>query len=166
MEFQTLYYLLALALVLIGLAGTVLPALPGLPLVFAGMVVAAWAGHFEQVGGWMLAVLGRLTRRSLGIEFMGTARGAKRVGASRMALIGAVIGTFAGLAMGLVGVFIGPFVGALVGELIHIRGLRASHLGQATKVGFGTWMGILVGTVLKLGLGFAMLGLFALAWVF
>lgn len=159
MEMQSVYYLLAAVLALVGVAGTVLPALPGLPLVFAGMLLAAWAGDFQQVGGWMLGVLGALTLLSLGVDFLATALGAKRVGASKLALVGAVIGTFAGLLFGIVGVFVGPFVGALVGELIHGR-----EVGQAAKVGLGTWFGILLGTVLKLGLAFAMLGLFALAW--
>ena len=164
MDAQWLYYLLAAGLVLAGLAGTVLPALPGLPLMFAGMLLAAWAGGFEQVGGWMLGLLGVLTLLSLAVDFVATALGAQRVGASRLALIGAVIGTFAGLMFGIIGVFVGPFAGALVGELIHGRGVRGKHLGQAAKVGLGTWMGIVLGTVLKLGLAFAMLGLFALAW--
>jgi uncharacterized protein YqgC (DUF456 family) len=164
MEMQSIYYVLAGVLVLVGIAGTVLPALPGLPLVFAGMLLAAWAGHFQQVSGWTIGVLGVLTVLSLGIDFMASALGAKRVGASRLALIGAVVGTFAGLAFGLVGVFIGPFVGALVGELIHGRGAGGEKLGQAAKVGFGTWLGIVFGTALKVGLAFAMLGLFALAW--
>ena len=164
MEMQSIYYLLAAMLVLVGVAGTVLPALPGLPLVFAGMLLAAWAGHFQQVGGWMLGLLGALTLLSLAIDFLATAAGAKRVGASRLALVGAVIGTFAGLLFGIVGVFVGPFLGALIGELIHGRSAGTDKLGQAAKVGLGTWFGILLGTVLKLGLAFAMLGMFALAW--
>lgn len=164
MDSRTLYYLLAAALVLVGIAGTVLPALPGLPLVFAGMLLAAWAGDFQQVSVWMLALLGALTLLSLGIDFLCTMLGAKRVGASKLALVGAVIGTFAGLFFGPLGLFVGPFVGALAGELIHGRAKGANNLGQAAKVGFGTWLGILLGTVLKLGLAFAMLGLFALAW--
>jgi uncharacterized protein YqgC (DUF456 family) len=164
MELQTLCYVLAVVMMVVGIAGTVLPALPGVPLVFVGMLLAAWAGGFEQVGGWTVAVLAVLTLLSLGIDFMATALGAKRVGASRPALIGAVIGTFAGLAFGLVGVFIGPFVGALLGELVWLRGVGGQELGRATKVGLGTWLGIVVGTVLKLGLAFMMVGLFAFAW--
>ena len=164
MELQWFYYLLAALLVLVGIAGTVLPALPGLPLVFAGMLLAAWAGDFQQVGGWMLGLLAILTVLSLAVDFIATALGAQRVGASRLALVGAVIGTFAGLLFGIVGIFVGPFLGALIGELIHGRGAGAQKFGQATRVGFGTWLGILLGTVLKLGLAFAMLGLFALAW--
>ena len=165
MDPTTLYYLLAGALVLIGLAGTVLPALPGLPLVFAGMLVAAWAGDFQQVGIPMLVVLGLLTLVSLAVDFWATALGAKRVGASRKAIIGAMLGTFAGLFFGPLGLLMGPFVGALTGELLHRRRLGGSDLGDAAKIGFGTWLGILFGIVLKLGLAFAMLGLFALAWL-
>ena len=163
-DFTTAWYVLAIVLMLVGLAGTILPALPGTPLVFAGMLLAAWASDFEKVGGWTLGLLGALTALSFAIDFLATAMGAKRVGASRYALIGAVVGTFAGLALGLVGVFIGPFLGALAGELLHLRGLGRDDMGQAARVGFGTWMGILVGTVLKLGLVFAMLGIFGLAW--
>lgn len=164
MDLQTLYYVLAIVLMVVGIAGTVLPALPGLPLVFAGMLLAAWAGGFEEVGGWTMAVLTLLTLLSLGIDFMATALGAKRVGASKPALVGAVLGTFAGLMFGFVGVFIGPFVGALLGELVWLRGVGGRELGQATKVGLGTWLGVVVGTVLKLGVAFLMVGLFVFAW--
>ncbi|WP_425480033.1 DUF456 domain-containing protein [Aerolutibacter ruishenii] len=144
---------------LVGLAGTVLPALPGIPLMFVGMVLAAWAGGFEYVGwGWLVA-LGILTLLSLGIDLLAASMGAKRVGASRLALAGAVLGTLVGIFFGPLGLFAGPFVGALAGELIQRR-----DLGQATKVGVGTWFGIVLGTVLKVGLAFAMLGLFAFAW--
>ena len=136
MDTQTLYYVLAGALVIVGLLGVVLPALPGLPLMFAGMWLAAWAGGYDQVGV-----------------------GAKRVGASRLALIGAAIGTVVGLFMGFVGILVGPFVGALVGEWLHGRKLQ-----MAAKVGLGTWIGILFAAVLKLTLAFAMVGIFVLAW--
>ena len=159
MELQPLYYALAVILVLVGIAGVILPALPGLPLVFAGMLLAAWAGDFQQIGWVTLVVLGLLTLLSVGVDFFATLIGAKRVGASRKALLGAVLGTFVGLFFGPIGLFAGPFVGALLGELWHGR-----EIGQAAKVGLGTWLGILLGTVLKLGLAFAMLGLFAFAW--
>ena len=159
MDTQTILYLVAALLMLVGIAGTVLPALPGIPLVFAGMVVAAWAGDFQYVGwGWLVA-LGILTVLSLGIDLLAGSMGAKRVGASKLALAGAVLGSIVGLFFGPLGLFAGPFVGALVGELVNRR-----DLGQATKVGVGTWFGILLGTVLKLGLAFGMLGLFAFAW--
>jgi len=164
MDQSALYYLIATAMIVIGLIGTVLPALPGLPLVFGGMLLAAWTGDFQQVGIPMLVLLGTLTLLSLGIDLWATALGAKRVGASRKAIIGAMLGTLGGLFFGPFGLLLGPFAGALAGELLHRRSFGAQHLGDAAKIGFATWMGILFGVVLKLGLAFAMLGLFALAW--
>ena len=159
MELQSLYYALAVILVLVGIAGVILPALPGLPLVFVGMLLAAWAGDFRQIGWVTLVVLGLLTLLSIAADLFATMVGAQRIGASKKALFGTVIGTFAGLFFMPVGLLAGPFVGALLGELWHSR-----EIGQAAKVGLGTWLGILLGTVLKLGLAFAMLGLFAFAW--
>lgn len=166
MDPQIVFYVLAAALVLLGLIGVVLPALPGLPLVYAGMLLAAWADGFERIGVWTLVALGVLTALSLAVDLAATAMGAKRVGASRMALAGAAIGTVVGLFFSLVGVFVAPFVGAVIGELIHRRKLAKTDLGHATKVGLGTWMGILFGVVLKLALAFAMIGLFLIAWFF
>jgi len=163
---HALFYLVAAVLVLVGLAGIVLPALPGLPLVFAGMLLAAWADGFDKIGIAMIVVLGLLTLLSLAIDFWATAMGARRVGASRLAIAGAVLGTFAGLLFAPVGLFVGPFVGAMSGELVHGRRVDGDRIGHATKVGFGTWLGMLFGVVLKLTLAFAMLGLFALAWFF
>ncbi|QDH71798.1 DUF456 domain-containing protein [Marilutibacter alkalisoli] len=161
MDLQNLYYMIAGVLILVGIAGVILPALPGIPLVFIGMLLAAWAGDFQHVGWFPLLLLGLLTLLSLLVDFAATALGAKRVGASRLAIIGAVIGTFAGLLYGLVGIFIGPFIGALAGELIHSR-----KAGHAARVGLGTWIGIIVGAVFKLGLAFAMVGLFVIALLF
>jgi uncharacterized protein YqgC (DUF456 family) len=160
-----LLYVLAALLVVVGLIGIVLPALPGLPLVFAGMLLAAWADGFEHIGAVTLVVLGVLTLLSLAVDFWATAAGAKRVGASRLALVGAVIGTLVGLLFAPIGLFAGPFAGAALGELLHLRRIDYRVLGQATRVGFGTWFGIVFGVALKLMLACAMLGLFALAWL-
>lgn len=164
MDANAIYYGIAVLLVVIGLLGTILPALPGLPLVFAGMLLAAWIDGFEQVPLFVVVILGALTVLSLLIDFWATAVGAKRVGASRSAIVGAVLGTFAGLMFGIIGLFAGPFLGALGGELWARRGINRAHLGQATRVGFGTWLGIVFGTALKLMLAFAMIGIFLLAW--
>ncbi|KAF1697757.1 DUF456 domain-containing protein [Pseudoxanthomonas koreensis] len=155
------WYAIAAVLVLVGLAGVVLPALPGLPLVFTGMLVAAWAGDFQRIGPVPLVALGLLTLLSVVADFIATAAGAKRVGAGPMAVWGAALGTLVGIFFGPLGLVGGPFLGALLGELWHTRQLR-----RATHVGLATWVGLLLGTVLKLALAFAMLGLFALAWLF
>lgn len=153
------WWVLAAVLVLAGLAGAVLPALPGVPLVFAGLLVAAWADDFQRVTWLPLVVLGLLTALSFVIDFAATALGAQRVGATRLAIAGALLGTVVGVFLGIPGLILGPFVGAVVGEMI-------SHgkVEQATRAGLATWMGLIFGTLSKLALVFAMLGVFALAY--
>jgi uncharacterized protein YqgC (DUF456 family) len=159
MSMEAVWLALAVVLVGVGIAGSVLPALPGVPLVFAGLLLAAWAGDFQQVGWMPLVVLGLLTAASFVIDLVATAAGAKRVGATRLAVVGAALGTLGGLLLGLPGLILGPFVGAVAGELI-------SHgkMQQATRAGLATWMGLLFGTLAKLALVFTMLGVFALAY--
>lgn len=156
-----IYYMVAGLLVFLGLAGVVLPALPGMPLLFAGLLLAAWTDGFQRVGWVILTVLGVLTVLSFLIDFLATVFGAKRVGASRKALWGSVLGSVAGLFFMPIGLFVGPFVGALAGEYWHGRQLQ-----QAARVGLGTWLGIVLGTAAKLALALAMVGLFAAAWLF
>jgi hypothetical protein len=161
MSIEVLWWVLALLLVAIGVAGSVLPALPGVPLVFAGLLLAAWAGGFEQVGPFPLVILGLLTMMSFAIDLAATALGAKRVGATKLAVVGAALGTLAGLFLGLPGLILGPFVGAVAGEL-----MSHGQVQQATRAGIATWIGLLFGTLAKLALVFTMIGLFALAYVF
>jgi uncharacterized protein YqgC (DUF456 family) len=160
MDLHALWYVLAVVLIVVGFVGTIVPALPGVPLVFLGMLVAAWADGFHHVGVWTLIGLGVLTVIAVAVDFLAGLAGAKRVGASRMALIGAAIGTIVGIFFGIPGLLLGPFLGALIGELV-----AGGTLQRATGVGVGAWIGFLVGTVLKLGVCFAMLGLFALAFI-
>ena len=159
MDMHSLWYLLAGGLILAGLAGTILPALPGLPLVFIGMLVAAWADQFTKISGWTIGVLAVLTLISVGVDIAATAMGAKRVGAGKGAMFGAALGTLVGgIFFSLPGLIIGPFVGAMAAELI-----RGRELAHASKIGAGTWIGLAVGTALKVALAFAMLGVFVLA---
>jgi uncharacterized protein len=155
-----LLWLLAVALILVGLAGAVLPALPGVPLVFAGLWLGAWIDDYTRVGGWTVVVLGVLGAIALTMDYVATALGAKRVGASRQAIAGAALGTFAGLFLGLPGIILGPFVGAVVGEV-----MARGSLEQATRVGIGTWLGLLFGTLLKLVLSLTMIGGFVFAYL-
>jgi uncharacterized protein YqgC (DUF456 family) len=159
MSMEAVWLALAVVLVGVGIAGSVLPALPGVPLVFGGLLLAAWAGDFQQVGWMPLVVLGLLTAASFVIDLVATAAGAKRVGATRLAVVGAALGTLGGLFLGLPGLILGPFVGAVVGELIS-----HGRMQQATRAGLATWMGLLFGTLAKLALVFTMLGVFALAY--
>lgn len=156
MSLDVLWMVLAVVLVCVGIAGSVLPALPGVPLVFAGLLLAAWAGDFQQVGWITLLVLGLLTAFSFVIDLMATALGAQRVGATKLAVVGAALGTLGGLFLGLPGLVLGPFVGAVAGEL-----LSHGKMQQATRAGVATWIGLLFGTLTKLALVFTMLGVFA-----
>ncbi len=115
-SFQILLWLLAALLIVVGFAGLILPALPGIPLVFAGLVLLAWAENFAYVGWLTLTVLGVLTLVSIGVDFLAAALGAKKFGASSRAIWGAAIGAVLGLFFGLPGLLLGPFVGAVIGE--------------------------------------------------
>lgn len=151
----TLLWALAVVLIAAGLAGLVLPALPGPVLLFAGFVVGAWAEDFQHVGPATLTLLGVMAVLAYAADFAAGSFGASRYGASRRAVIGAALGAIVGLFLGLVGVLIGPFVGAVVGELSARRTLR-----DAGRAGFGATLGLVLGTAAKLALGFAMVGVF------
>ncbi|MFP5403600.1 MAG: DUF456 domain-containing protein [Gammaproteobacteria bacterium] len=152
---QILLWLLAALLIVAGFAGLILPMLPGIPLVFAGLVLLAWAEDFAYVGGLTLALLGVLALLSYGIDLLASALGAKRFGASPRAVTGAAIGAFVGIFFGLPGILLGPFVGAVIGEFSGRTSLRA-----ATHAGIGATLGLLFGALLKIALAFTLVGVF------
>lgn len=146
---------------LVGAAGIILPALPGVPLMFAGMVLAASIDDFQRIGWITLTLLGLLTVIAFVVDFVASALGAKRVGASARAVWGAMIGTVVGLFFGIPGLILGPFVGAVIGE-ISVHG----KLHTAGRVGIATWMGLVFGTLFKLAIAFSMVGIFLFAfWI-
>jgi uncharacterized protein YqgC (DUF456 family) len=153
-------WLLAGLLVAAGIAGTVLPLVPGAPLVFLGLLLAAWIDEFQRVGAVTLTVLALLTLGSFAIELWAARHGARRVGASGLAIFGAVVGSVIGLFFSLPGVVIGPFAGAFAGEYLARRNLR-----QAGRAGLGTWLGLVLATAGRLALVFAMLGIFAAVYL-
>ena len=155
---NVLLWIVAVALILIGIAGTVLPALPGAVLVFGGIVLAAWIDDFTRIPVWIVVLLGAMTAVAWVVDYVAAAAGAKRVGASKYAIIGAMIGTFAGIVTGLWGLLFMPLVGAAIGEYIAQRDLR-----RAGKVGLATWLGLLVGTAVKIAIVFTMVGVFVVA---
>ena len=150
-----IYYAIATVLVIVGVVGTVLPVLPGTLLVFAGLALAAWADHFTRVGVVGLSLIGCLALLAFAADLIASALGAKRVGASPQALVGATAGGVIGLLFGIPGMILGPFVGAVLGELFA-RG----RLAQAGKVGLGTWLGLLAAAVLKVVIAFLMIATF------
>jgi uncharacterized protein len=154
-------YVLAALLIVGGMAGAVLPTLPGIPMIFGGIWLVAAVDHYRHLGLWWLLIIGALGSIGVIVDFIASALGARRVGASRLALWGASLGTLIGMFFGVPGLLFGPFVGALLGELASGNSvLRSAH------VGVGTWLGLLFGTLLKLVISFVMVGLFGLALMF
>lgn len=151
-------WILVVALMAAGLVGTVLPVLPGAVLIFAGAVIGAWIDDWSRVSGWTLGVLGVLALVSIACDFVAGSLGAKRIGASPLAVSGAAIGTLAGVFTGLWGVLFMPFVGAAIGEFVAMRNLQ-----RAGRVGLATGVGLLVGVVVKLAVAFSMIGIFVVA---
>lgn len=155
-------WVLVVALILLGLAGTVLPALPGPALVLAGIVLGAWIDDFTRVGVGTLLGIGLLALLAWALDYAAGLLGARKVGASRQALIGAVVGTVVGLLMGVVGVLFMPLVGAAVGE--YLARQHEAQAGQrALQVGVATWLGIMAGLLAKLVISCVMVGAFVLA---
>jgi uncharacterized protein YqgC (DUF456 family) len=148
-------WILAIVLIVVGVAGTVLPALPGPILVFAGVALAAWIDDFTRISGWTVGVLGVLTVIAWGVDYVAAALGAKKAGASGLAIAGAAIGTIVGIFTGLWGLVFMPLVGAGVGEYLARK--DAWHAG---RVGVATWLGMLIGTVAKVAIVFLMVGVF------
>jgi uncharacterized protein YqgC (DUF456 family) len=160
LDFNFLWVLSAV-LVLIGLAGTVLPLLPGTLLVWAGLLLGAWIDDFTRVSVLAVVFITLLAALAWALDFVAGLMGAKRAGASRLALVGAAVGTIVGIFMGLVGVLFMPLVGAAIGEYWAQKDQQ-----RAAKVALATWVGLLVGMVAKIAISFVMVGIFLVAlWV-
>jgi hypothetical protein len=154
MDWTILWWLLAGLVVIAGLAGTVIPALPGVPLVFAGLFLGAWIGNFETIGWITIGVLAMLAIVAWAVDFLAGALGAKYLGASSRAFWGATFGAIAGIFFGLPGIVLGPFIGAVLGELSV-----GSDLLQSGRSGLGAWLGMVVATAAKLAITFLMIGI-------
>jgi hypothetical protein len=154
-------WFLAVLMIAVGVAGTILPGIPGPALIFAGMVVGAWIDGFQKVGFFTLTILFVLTLLTFVVDYTAAAVGAKQAGASWWGILGAAVGTLAGLFFGLPGLIIGPFVGSFAGEYA----VRRKAL-EASRIGLATWLGLLLAAVANVALICAMLGVFAFAIAF
>ncbi len=154
---MALYLLGALAL-LAGLAGLLLPVLPGAPLLLGGVVLLGWAGHFTRIGWGTIAAAAVLTALMLAADWVAGALGARAFGASKWAMWGALVGGLVGLFLGLPGILLGPPLGAVAFEL-----WKDPDLPRAARAGAGVLVGFLVGTAAKVTLGMMMVGLVAVA---
>jgi uncharacterized protein YqgC (DUF456 family) len=158
---MTWVWLISTLLILTGLVGLVAPLLPGTILIFAGVAFAAWAEDFSRISGLTVGFLAFLTALAWILEYVAGLLGAKAAGASRAALVGAAVGTVLGVVSGFWGLLFFPLVGAFAGEFYA----RGNALG-AGRVSLATWVGILVGTIAKVAIGFMMVGIFLVALVF
>lgn len=158
---NTFLWIASALLIVVGVAGTVLPALPGTLFVLAGIVLGAWIDDFTRVGWGSVAAVTVLAVLAWSLDYAAGLLGAKKAGASRYAIAGAALGTVVGIFMGLIGVLFMPLVGAALGEYIA----RKNHQ-QAIKVGIATWLGIMVGLIAKVVIAFMMIGIFVAAlWI-
>jgi hypothetical protein len=152
-------YVLVAVLLVVGLIGSVMPALPGTIFILAGAGLHAFATGFDPIGPGRLAILALLTVVAYALDHVAGALGVKRLGGSGWAMGGAVVGALVGLFFGLPGLLLGPLLGALAAEYVYTR-----QLSTSARAALGTVLGMLVGAVAKIGLGLAMIGLF-LFWV-
>ena len=155
MDWTILWWLLAALIVVAGLAGTVVQALPGVPLVFAGLFIGAWIDGFDTVGWGTLGIMAVLTVVAVVIDFVASAAGARYLGASSRAFWGATAGAVVGIFFGIPGMLLGPFIGAVIGEISG-----GNDLVRSGRAGVGAWLGIVVATAVKLAIAFLMIGLF------
>lgn len=154
-----LLWVAAMVMVAAGLAGVVLPALPGTLLIVAGLGLAAWADGFARVGIGTLVLIGVIGSLSYAADFVAAAIGAKKLGASPRAVAGAALGTLFGLFLGLPGIVFGPLVGAILGELTTQR-----DLARAGRSGMAAWIGFAIGTAIKIAMAFSMIAIFLAAF--
>lgn len=160
-EQSLILWIIGAILAVTGLAGMLLPFVPGAPFLFLGLLFGAWAEDFRYVGIGTLLILAGMAALTYLVEFAASALGVKRYGGSRRAMLGAVLGGIVGMFFGVPGILLGPFVGAVVGELS-----LQSTLDKAGRAGFGTVVGLAIGVAGKLAIGIAMLGLFVLVRLF
>jgi len=144
-----------------GLAGLIIPVIPGPILLLGGLVLAAWAENFAFVGPMIITILTLLALLAHALDFLSGAMGVKRFGASRKAAIGAAIGAVFGIFFGFIGILAGPFIGAVIGELSVRRNFQAAGLA-----GIGAWLGMMVGAAAKMAIGFSMVGIFIIVRLF
>jgi hypothetical protein len=147
-------YVLVTALLIAGLAGSLLPFLPGTPLILAAALVHALATDFNPIGAGRLLVLAGLTALAYALDYIAGAVGAKKFGGSVWAVVGALVGAVVGLFFGPPGLLIGPVIGAVAGEL-----LKSGEVEHSLKAGFGALVGMVVALLARFALAFTMVGL-------
>lgn len=153
------FWVLAFAAIFCGLVGVFMPLLPGIPLLFGGMLLAAWLDDFTRIGLLTVLALALMALAAWLFEFLASIWGVKRAGASGLAVAGAGIGAVIGIFGGLPGLVLGPIVGAICGEYLARR-----DEGRAVRAGAAAGIGFIVAAVGKVAFAVMMLAVFAFAW--
>lgn len=150
---NTAAFVLCLIFILIGIAGAVLPFIPGIPVIFIAIAAYGWAEGFQTISAKYIIILAALTLLSVLVDYLASYWGAKYAGAGKGGQIGAVIGVVAGMfVFPPAGIFIGPWLGAWVGEMIDGKAPEV-----AAKSALGALLGLFSGIVFKLIVGVGML---------
>jgi uncharacterized protein YqgC (DUF456 family) len=157
---EILLYALGTAAILVGIAGVVLPALPGSALLAAGALLVGWADGFTRVSGWTVVACVVLSALIWVVDFVAGALGAKAFGATKWSVIGSAVGLLVGLFLGLPGIILGPALGALAFEYA-----RDPNFERALKAGVGAFVGFVLGSAVKVALSFVLVGVLVLALV-
>jgi uncharacterized protein YqgC (DUF456 family) len=156
--FEIIMFIIALMLMIVGMAGIILPLLPGVPIIFAAALLYGVATGFAQVTGQVILIFAILTAISLLLDWLATVIGVRKMGGSYLGMLGAFIGMIAGLLLPGVGIFgfiIGAFIGAVLFELLIGKTSK-----QAMRAGLGSFIGFLIGGVLRFAIGAVMIGIF------
>lgn len=151
--------ILAWLLVVVGFIGTLVPLLPGVPLLFGGLLLATWHEQFINVSITTMVIIAVLAILAWAVDFFGSLITAKKVGASKEAMWGVALGALFGITAGPVGLIFGPAIGAIIGELIA----RKDTL-QATTVGVAAGLGFVLSFIAKIILVVIMLCVYAYAY--
>lgn len=140
-----LLLILGIICLLVGIVGSILPVLPGPSAAWFSLMLLHWTDYADFSSRFLIitAVLSMIT---IGLDYVIPGWGSRRFGGSKMGEKGALIGTFAGLLMGPLGIILGPFVGAFIGEMLHDR----RNVSRALRAAWGSFVGFLAGTGIKL----------------
>jgi len=155
------YWLLAGLLVVIGFVGLLVPIIPGIALIFSGLLLAAWIDDFTRVSETTMIVIGVISLFAWAVDFFASLFTVKKAKASKLALIGTLIGAVLGILGGVIGLIIGPVIGAVVGEFIARK-----NSGDAARVGLAAGLGFVVALVAKLVIAMIVLSIFAYTYFY
>ena len=153
--------ILAVIVIAIGMGALALPIVPGVAIIYLGVLLLAWADDFTRIGAPTLVVLLALMFVGLIADNVAGLFGARRAGASGWGVFGAGVGALLGLPFGLPGVIFGPAVGALAFEYI-----KNPDLKRAGRAGLGGLLGFVLGIVAKCAVGLMMVGVVLFAYFF